>query len=410
MNKLLYQLSSDYHLSFKQKILQICLQIFGHEALIDVAQLRNNSHCQVFDIDIYRLASIENQLAYRKLLNPFKWVEWCLAIVLEGIPWVFYKTNKFLNNKLKKQNNVFIYFLGESLRLIVETLGFTLNIVSHALLELARILLAPVRNIIRPSLELLQTHTEIFLTLLSFTVLMSAALAFTFFTAGVASSFLLSLIPTWIIALKAATNFLEVKSAFQKIADYRPSDQQEIKQFLSGSTYKMTELLHGINPKLTVINKANEQTAAHTLALFTGTESLFYKPIPTKSKQVNSKKIPYSQFTLYQEYKTLHSFDSTTRHPNNFLPQMLYIQKVNDDIEYVTLTKMQGQVHERYQGIIAKTELQPETLKALFPVLTPGSDQLLDLPYIIQKDVLTAYINHRHSTEQQQKTTASLRP
>lgn len=409
MNKLLYQLSSDYHLSFKQKVLQICFQIFGHEALIDVTHLRNNSHCQVFDMDIYRLASIKNQLAYRKLFNPFKWIEWGSAIVLESIPWCFYNASLFLKNKLTHQNNAIIYFLGKTVQLILENLGFLLNIACHMLLGVARRFVAPVRYLVRPSLELLQIHPNTFLALLSLTLLMSAVLTFTFLTGGSLIPFLLGMAMIWTVPLKGITSFLEVNDAVSKIENRKPADQQEVKQFLAGSTYKLTELLHAVNPKVATVNHVEEQSIAFTLALFTGTE-LFYKPSTTKQKQVVSKNIAYSQLSLYQEYKSLHSFDSTTRHPDNFKSGVLYIQKLNDDIEYMTLTKMKGGIKERYHGVIAKTELLPETLTMLSQVLTPGSDQPLMLPYTLQKDLLTAYIQHRSLSEAQQKTTASLRP
>src|SRR5438045_1899065 len=88
MNRLSHELAVNGHLTFKQKLRHMMLEIFGHEAMIDTDDLAVTSHCPIVNEDVYRVAKLEmRHLALRKLFNPFKWLELIIMTPVELFAW-----------------------------------------------------------------------------------------------------------------------------------------------------------------------------------------------------------------------------------------------------------------------------------------------------------------------------------
>lgn len=168
MNRLTQQFVHDGHLSFRQKIFLLIMQIFGDEILVDVDDLGDMSHCCVFNEDVYSLNKIEmKHLAWRKLLNPFKWLEFLISVPLELISWAPMRFGF-------KTETAFFF---DWLTVLIQPL-------THIPLGLARRILAPARYIIRPLINMAKQEPGSFAILLGLTLIAAGFLASALFTGG----------------------------------------------------------------------------------------------------------------------------------------------------------------------------------------------------------------------------------
>jgi len=71
-NQFISQFVRDEHLSFRQKLRDLIIRIYGHESLYNNQDLADTAYSVVFNAQVYRLARIElpRDLAYRKIFNP----------------------------------------------------------------------------------------------------------------------------------------------------------------------------------------------------------------------------------------------------------------------------------------------------------------------------------------------------
>ncbi len=115
MNRFSHQFARDGHLTFRKKCRDLVIQIFGHEGLYDEAQIADVGVCPTFGIDIYRLNDWKfANLAWRKLVNPFKWLEFLITAPLELLAWAPARFVGHVNNTTKiegKNRKGFIDFL-----------------------------------------------------------------------------------------------------------------------------------------------------------------------------------------------------------------------------------------------------------------------------------------------------------
>lgn len=305
MNHFAYQLAHNGHLSFKQKCRSLVMQTFGHEALFNVDDLRANSHCYVFNINIYRIGAIEKEyLTKRKLFNPFKWLEFAIAFPFEILSWslqrALFKIGHHFDNEERSVFKSFILFITNLASFLLSPL---VNMLSHIALAIPKRILAPVRYIIRPTIEFARKQPGLFAATLLITLLFSALIAASIFTGGipliisgatiagliVAKTALAAsiAIAAWATFLKLVTGIQEIFGAIVRYIN-APWHQPTEKFKAHTSTDKITKTLHAINPKYTLVNKPEEQDCAQTLALTTGTESIFYKPKKTSLTQAES--------------------------------------------------------------------------------------------------------------------------
>lgn len=189
MNRLLHQFLRDGQLTFRKKWRDLVIQIFGHEGLYDnQAHLADVGACYVFDLNFYRLSDYKYEdLALRKLLNPFKWAEFLIAAPLELLAWSFGRTASLLFGRLKSNCKTiglgkgFLIFLLAAIALI--SFPFV-NLAVNLITGVARRILAPVRYLIRPSIELAKLQPKTFLAILALTLGLAAFVAISIFTGG----------------------------------------------------------------------------------------------------------------------------------------------------------------------------------------------------------------------------------
>jgi len=258
MNRFAQQFAQNRHLSFKQKNRSLIIQIFGNESLIDTSELCDLSYCETFNEDIYRLHTLKkNHIAYRKLFNPFKWLEYLLVTPLELLSWVL---DKYL----------------------LELLSIPINAIIHTVLAIPKRILAPARYIIRPAIELAKTQPKLFAVAVALAIITIAAVTTSVFTGGL--PILLAGIITastaitaWPFFISLVANLKEGVAAIINMKNspgYKPEEEKKLA--VNSSTKEIAFALHAINPKLALINKSNEQHCKQTVALITGTEALFY--------------------------------------------------------------------------------------------------------------------------------------
>lgn len=192
MNRLFHQLGRDGHLTFRKKWRDLVVQIFGHEKLYDNQKhLSDVGFCPSCELDYYRLSVYEfKDLAWRKLVNPFKWVEFLIAVPLEFLAWGFgrllgrtsdySKHLKYSGQKIAPGKKLFLI-----LAMVFLTLSnFFVNLAVNLITGLMRRVLAPARYIIRPSIELAKRRPKSFLAVLALTLGLAAFVAVSIFTGG----------------------------------------------------------------------------------------------------------------------------------------------------------------------------------------------------------------------------------
>lgn len=411
MNYFSYRFVHDIHLSLHRKIRNMFMQIFGEEANFPKQDLEKIAgHCGVFEINIPRIHELNlQQLAKRKLLNPFKWLEFGFAILFELPQWavkrITTETTKtyyinmheelfnllrisvnstqtstaintfhkiYLPSKFKLQADALLELINklendpsqkqacldaiDQLRqaapkrphvpTIVLAITSMVSLVFSAGLSLVldlpwailRRILAPSRYIIRPFLQYARTDTKKWLITLGIALFITACIALAVFTGGgslviggttLLSSFgFLTPVMTGIAGLCASlasavgaastAAVMCVNAAFvlaagitsvtflQKITmgwvdfDYAMNrlnapDKANIANKIppnADSTSIITQLLHGVNAEIVEVKKPEEQSCLYTLALFTGTDSIFY----VKADLDKANLHPYGEF------------------------------------------------------------------------------------------------------------------
>lgn len=279
INRLAVQFAQDGHLSFRQKWRSLVMQAFGHEALISSDDLVKNGHCPTLNTDTYRLKSIERRhLAWRKLLNPFKWLEFIVSW-LEFLPWLIH------HNISKHLSNGLLGYLAVFLHLMI-----------HSVLAIIRPFLAPARHIIRPSIQLAKSHPLAFNVMLLTTLILAGGISW-FLLIGnglwmmvgitLAGNFAaqlgilaLTAILFWTLLLKCHTFFSRLLD-IQKNRDVDINTQTVEVYAPKASTSNISRLLFGLDPEQTEIIAAEEQGFWHSFALFAGLEEILY-PEPTE--------------------------------------------------------------------------------------------------------------------------------
>jgi hypothetical protein len=190
MNQFIQQLVRDGHLTFYKKIRELIMKIYGHEGFSNNQNLGYIANCTVFNEEIYRLQKIEwKDLAYRKLLNPFKLVELLITAPLELLPWAL---ERFVVNFTPYCMSIdSSYRIKNILRLVgkgllasiifLSAVAFPfINLATNIATGIIRRFLAPVRYIIRPSIEMAKLHPKTFLVILGFTLIFTAISASVF--------------------------------------------------------------------------------------------------------------------------------------------------------------------------------------------------------------------------------------
>lgn len=184
MNRLTHQLARDGHLTFRSKCRDLVIKIFGHEAQYDHDNLADIAICDTFDLDIYRLNQIRlKDLALRKLFNPFKWLEFLVTAPLELISW---GVQRGIRNILifSEHQPFIINIILNILPMILMLIFPVVNVSVNAITGLLRRILAPVRYIVRPSIELAKMYPSTFWSAVGMTLLITGGLTATVLTGG----------------------------------------------------------------------------------------------------------------------------------------------------------------------------------------------------------------------------------
>ncbi len=193
LNRLSHQLARNGHLTFNKKCRDLLLQIFGHESLIANSDTADIAHCTVLNEDFYRMSTLRwEHFALRKLLNPFKWLEFILTAPLEILSWSVVRFTGFLGKQLEENlapiQNRYLRF-GLSFVLIVflallviafPIVNITVNLITGAL----RRFLAPVRYIIRPAIETARKYPKSFSAIVAISLGIGIALTVAVLTGG----------------------------------------------------------------------------------------------------------------------------------------------------------------------------------------------------------------------------------
>jgi hypothetical protein len=267
------------HLTFHQKFNHTVMQIFGHEALFPVYKLRHNSHCTLLDTDIYRIGELDyTELAKRKLFNPFKLLEFCLVMPIEMLIFAMTECGVELASIpvpatgpiLLKLASYGVKLIGISLAAFMQPIYVVGLLVTGTL----QLLLAPVRKIVRPAVELSITQPN-HLTLIN-CITLAAAVTLTVTLLNPVLALMGALI-TWVASLKLVTLSQDFFELYKSFKSKRETHCQHIELFVEGDTEKITEMLHSINPRLSEMKLPNEQDTKFSLALFAGTEAVFFK-------------------------------------------------------------------------------------------------------------------------------------
>lgn len=309
INRLLQQLIRDRHLTFNQKCRDLVMQIFGHEAVVRDGV--GVAHCTVFDIDFYLLRRLRlKDLALRKLFNPFKWIEFLLVAPLELLNWssqhiivAFHQGQHYLNEKKAKdgKSSLFVasFFWDLFMLLVLYPVNIVLNVAVNLVTGVLRRLVAPVRYLVRPAIEMQKRHPKTFLAVLTITAAVAIGLVITAFTGGFGGLFFLAAAATKIAAIAlvatAVGAFLTkganlVREFFNALTDPVRPFKEQVKTFreldreiVNQSTEEITVALHNLDKDHTEVRAPEKQDCHYKMALFTGTESFFYpkKPIPS---------------------------------------------------------------------------------------------------------------------------------
>ena len=320
MNRLAIQFAQDGHLSFNQKCRGLFMQSFGHGALIKSNDLVKNGHCKRLNLDTYRLKVIRlEHLSWLNLLNLITWLGF-IASLLELLPWGLQYADSKLYFRPPFKNQ-----LAETLRkcylaLCYPFLTVLLHIIIHFILAMIRLVLAPGRLIIRPSIALALDNPDLFCLMLLITFVFTATLAwyllagnFTLVIGGIALTSTVSTqvaalaivaLVTWILLLKCytlVTALIDIDSRGDV-----PMHEQMVEVYLDPKAYtdNICRAVHGLNPEHTAITKPEEQDFCHSLSLLTGTEALFYPP--RKGEQVKHEYVHFeAQYFVKPSTETL---------------------------------------------------------------------------------------------------------
>ena len=308
MNRLSHQLAHDGHATFKQKCRSLILSSFGHEGVLEKTILSpKNGHCDIFEIDIYRIGRIPaSALAKRKLFNPLKWVELALVFPFEILHWWIQKSPymldkryPFARHKTHRNRLIQAYAILSHFVLMPASI-----LISNITLAIPRRILAPARYIIRPSIELAKQKPWLFaltLAITTATIAITAALLFT----GAVPLALPALTLTAVLITKAcitagvaATMWCGLGKLIQTIADIKQAyaqrkhpERQSALDNAKESTTIISEAFQGMNTSLTRITTPDKQKCAETLALWTGTEAIFFPKKIAALETNNSKSV-----------------------------------------------------------------------------------------------------------------------
>lgn len=195
INRFWDQIIRDRHLTFNKKWRELVMQTFGHEALINESDTADIAHCTVFDIDFYRLNTLTlKHLALRKLLNPFKWVEFLIVAPLELLSWKIHslapalvKASKKALKELPDKKSLkakAISYSADFLFIVHSLVSAVINLAVNIVTGLARRLLAPVRYLIRPAIETAKKYPWSFATIAAITAAVAIGLTVTILTGG----------------------------------------------------------------------------------------------------------------------------------------------------------------------------------------------------------------------------------
>lgn len=312
MNRLSHQLALDHNTTFNQRCRILFLKVFGHESLVSTKDLRAAAYCTVLKVDIQKIARINpDQLAKRKLFNPFKYIEFALTALFELPLWLLIRSTYYSADKYNDEN----CYKTEWKATAVTLYGISIqNVVYPVLLLLYELVfffvrraLAPARYLIRPWIEMARTQPRTFLIVLACSLLFSLALCtclwFGLIPIGITLASAAAIIATK-IALSAAITLAttailtrgvtlsqEIKEMHTRMhqTEFKSQPKPEIKKL--SSVHFITEALHARNRKLSKIKPASEQDLKETLALFLGVEALSHhrhfkrKPHHRKRKQ-----------------------------------------------------------------------------------------------------------------------------
>ena len=90
MTRLSHQFALDRLTTLQQKIRAMTIEVYGHEGLLD-SELVDYSYCPKLRKHTYRVCPIRlNQLAKRKLLNPFKHIKFIVSSLFVTLENVFF--------------------------------------------------------------------------------------------------------------------------------------------------------------------------------------------------------------------------------------------------------------------------------------------------------------------------------
>jgi hypothetical protein len=238
MNQFIQQLVRDIHLTFSKKLRELIIKIYGHEGLSNNQNLSHIANCTIFNEELYRLQKIEwTDLAYRKLLNPFKSLELLITIPLELLPWALGRfVVKFtpycmsIDSSCSIKNIPRLVAKGGLASIIFFSIAAFpfINLASNIVTGIVRRFLAPVRYIIRPSIEMAKLHPKTFLVTLGFSLILTAVSAGVFPLVAADNVFLVSslgikiatitggLVAMETFLLKASILLQEVPEAFKR--------------------------------------------------------------------------------------------------------------------------------------------------------------------------------------------------
>lgn len=273
----------NYYLTYRQKIRQMIIEVFGHEGLYDVSDLAESQHDIESGITIYRIQRIHlSHLAVRKIMNPFKWVEFLLTFTLESIAWGVLKAPHALLEAYPK-NKLLRFYKSVTESFLYPAMQFLFQFI----LGVARRIVAPVKYLVRPMIEFAKRSPKYFIVATLVTIVVASIAAIVFICtplvglglvlAGALGAAAVKALGAIAIAMVGAMSFsanyaVNVANMRKKMLEKK--DAAHV--FKEKTTAKISATLHHIAPKLAVVKPIKHQGIGYTLSLFTGTESLFF--------------------------------------------------------------------------------------------------------------------------------------
>lgn len=293
MNRLSHQLALDHNTTFNQRWRILFLKVFGHESTVRKSDLRTAAYCSVLKVDIQKIARINpDQLAKRKLFNPFKYIEFILTAIFELPLWLLIRSTYYFADKYNDED----CYKTESKSIAVTLYGMFIQNFAYPLILMfyevvfffVRRVLAPARYLIRPWIEMARTQPRTFMVVLACALLLSIGLCALLWMGiiplGLTIASLAIVIATKIavsVAMTVATTAVltravtfsqEIKEMHARINQTELESQPQPKK--SYSVRYITEALHARHRKLSKIKPAEEQDLKESLALFLGVDAL----------------------------------------------------------------------------------------------------------------------------------------